>query len=245
MYFAPGMKHNLMSIGQLIQNGYKVLMENDRCVIQEKDGSKNLLAAVQMTKNRMFPLRIKTCFSSQVGAAPPTQSALRSVIEDSSRLWHLRYGHLGYAGLNLLSNKNMVSGLPRVGNSCDKCEACILGKQHRLPFNSGNSRRARYPLELVHTDLVGPMQVTSIGGSTYSMTFIDDFSRRTWLYFLKNKFEAFNKFLEFKAQAEKEYGHYVKVLSSDRGGEYTSNAFVNYCRNHGIKKELTANYTPQ
>ena len=86
MYFAPGMKHNLMSIGQLIQNGYKVLMENDRCVIQEKDGSKNLLAAVQMTKNRMFPLRIETCFSSQVGAAPPTQSALRRVIEDPSQL---------------------------------------------------------------------------------------------------------------------------------------------------------------
>ena len=191
VYFAPGMKHNLMSIGQLIQNGYKVLMENDKCVIQEKDGSKNLLATVQKTKNKMFPLRIETCFSSQVGAAPPTQSALRSVIEDPSRLWHLRYGHLGYVGLNLLSNKNMVSGFPRGGTSCDKCEACILGKQHRLPFNSGNSRRARYPLELVHTDLVGPMQVTSIGGSTYFMTFIDDFSRRTWVYFLKNKSEAF------------------------------------------------------
>ena len=78
------MKHNLMSIGQLIQNGYKVLMENDRCIIQEKDGSKNLLAAVQMTKNRMFPLKIETCFSSQVVATPPTQLALRSVIEDPS-----------------------------------------------------------------------------------------------------------------------------------------------------------------
>ena len=158
------MKHNLMSVGQLIHNGYKVLMENDKCVIHEKDGSKNLLATVQMTKNQMFPLRIETCFSSQVGVAPPTQSALKSVIEDPSQLWHLRYGHLGYASLNLLSNKRMVEGLPGIGNSCDKCEACILGKQHRLPFNSGNSRRATYPLELVHTNLVGPMQVTSIGG---------------------------------------------------------------------------------
>ena len=70
MYFSPGMKHNLMSIAQLIQNGYKVLMENDTCVIHEKDGSKNLLAVVQMTKNIIFSLRIETCFSS-----------LRSVIE--------------------------------------------------------------------------------------------------------------------------------------------------------------------
>ena len=75
-----------------------------------------------------------------------------------------------------------------------------MGKQHRLPFNSGNSRRARYLLELVDTDLVGPMQVNSIGGSTYFMTFIDDFSHRTLVYFLKSKFEAFDKFLEFKAR---------------------------------------------
>ena len=58
----------------------------------------------------------------------------------------------------------MVEGSPRIENSCDKCEACILSKKNRLPFNSRNSRRARYPLELVHTDLVSPMQVTSIGG---------------------------------------------------------------------------------
>ena len=77
------------------------------------------------------------------------------------------------------------------------------------------------------------------------MTFIDDFSRRTWVYFLKNKSEAFDQFVEFKAQAEKECGHYIKVLRSDRGGEYTSNSFVNFCRKHGIKKELTASYTPQ
>ena len=93
----------------------------------------------------------------------------------------------------------MVEGFPRLGNSCDKFEACILGKQHRLAFNSGNSRRARYPLELVHTDLVDPMQATSIEGSTYFMIFIDDFSHRTWVYFLKSKSEAFDKFLEFKA----------------------------------------------
>lgn len=66
-----GMKHTLMSIGQLIQNGYKVLMENDKCVIHENDGSKRILATIQMTKNQMFPLKTETCFSSQVNVAPP------------------------------------------------------------------------------------------------------------------------------------------------------------------------------
>ena len=64
VYFAFGMKHNLMSVGQLIQNGYKMLMEDEKSIIHEKDGSKNILAVVQMTKNIMFPLRIETCFSS-------------------------------------------------------------------------------------------------------------------------------------------------------------------------------------
>ena len=104
-----------------------MLMENGRCVIHEKDGSKKLHAIVLMTKNQMFPLRIETCFSSQFDATPPTQSTLRSAIEDPSQVWHLRYGHLGYAGLNLLSKKRMVEGFLHIRNSCDKCEACILG----------------------------------------------------------------------------------------------------------------------
>ena len=173
------------------------------------------------------------------------QSTLRSMIEDPSKIWYLSYGHLGFSGLNLLSKKRMVDGFPSIVDSYDKCEAFILAKQHRLPFNFGNSRRDRAPLELVHSDLVGPMQTTSIGGSTYFMTFIDYFSRRTWVYFLKNKSEAFDKFFEFKALDEKEFGHYVKVLRSDRGGEYTSNMFVNFCRKNGIKKELTTSYTSQ
>ena len=125
-----------------------MLMENDRCVIHEKDGRKNLLAVVQMTKNRMFPLKIETCFSSQVGAAPHTQSALRSVIEDPSRLWHLKYGHLGYAGLNVLSNKRMVEGLPRVGNSCDKCVIQEKDGSKNLLAAVQMSKNRMFPLKI-------------------------------------------------------------------------------------------------
>ena len=84
------------------------------------------------------------------------------MIKEPSKLWHLRYGHLSFAGLNMLSMKRMVDGFPSIVDSNDKCKAFILGKQHRLPFNSINSRRAKAPLELVHFDLVGPMKTTSI-----------------------------------------------------------------------------------
>ena len=120
------------------------------------------------------------------------------MIEDPFKLWHLKYGYHSFSGLNLLSKKRMLDGFPSIVDSYKKCEAYILGKQHRIPFSSRNSRRARAPLELVHSHLVGPMQTTSIGGSTYFMTFIDDFSHSTWVYFLKNKSKAFDKLLNLK-----------------------------------------------
>ena len=77
------------------------------------------------------------------------------------------------------------------------------------------------------------------------MTFIDDYSRKTWFYFLKQKSETFDKFKEFKAFVEKQSGLSIKILRSDRGGEYKSNEFLEYCMYHGIKKKFTTSYTPQ
>lgn len=127
-------------------------------------------------------MKIETCFSSQSIVAPLKNGecttvhhvALKSTIQDPSNIWHLRYGHLGYAGLSLLSKNKMIDGLPRIVEPIVKFEACILGKQHRKPFQSGNSTMARAPLELVHMDLVGPMQIISVGKSRFFMTFIND-----------------------------------------------------------------------
>ena len=139
----------------------------------------------------------------------------------------------------------MVKGLPQIVQPPSSCESCILAKQHRESFPVGGSYRARTPLKIVHTDVCGPMQTPSLGGSIYFLTFIDDFSRKTWIYFLKQKSEAFEKFKEFKTLVEKQSGLYIKVLRSDRGGEFSSNEFLDFCRCHGIKKQFTTRYTPQ
>lgn len=116
----------------------------------------------------------------------------------------------------------MVRGLPNIVDPNGKSEAYILGKQHRQPFQSRYSRRAKAPLELVHLDLCGPMKTHTLAGNSYFMTFIDDCSKKIWVYFLKNKLEAFKKFKCFKASAKKQSGHYIKALRTDRGGEYIS-----------------------
>jgi transposase InsO family protein len=79
----------------------------------------------------------------------------------------------------------------------------------------------------------------------YTISFIDDYSRKTWLYFLKSKDEVFNKFKEFKALIENLSKRKIKILRSDNGGEYTSKEFVNFCKDVGIKRELTTPYNPQ
>jgi hypothetical protein len=107
----------------------------------------------------------------------------------------------------------MVKGFPLIEKTERICEGCIFGKKHRESFPFGKSYRAKDPLEIVHLDICGPMQTPSIGGNTYFLTFIDDFSRNTWIYFLKYKFDALDCFQQFKSLVEKKSGYHIKVLS--------------------------------
>ena len=100
-------------------------------------------------------------------------------------------------------------------------------------------------LELINSDVCGPMSSTSLSGFKYYITFIVDYSRKTWIYFLKAKSEVFEKFKEFKALIENLSDKKIKTLRSDNGGEYTSKEFEAFCKDAGIKRELTTPYNPQ
>jgi len=93
----------------------------------------------------------------------------------SSLLWHARFGHLNYDSLRLLK-KNGVAGLPTIPRKLKQCDACILGKHSKQSFHDSHSR-ARRKLELIHSDLCGPMPISSANGNKYIMTFIDDYTR--------------------------------------------------------------------
>jgi transposase InsO family protein len=100
-------------------------------------------------------------------------------------------------------------------------------------------------LELIHSDVCVPMPSSSIRGYVYYVSFIDDYSRKTWIYFLKSKDEVFNKFMEFKVLIENLSKRKIKILRSENGGEYTSKEFVIFCRDVRMKRELTTPYNPQ
>jgi len=89
------------------------------------------------------------------------------------------------------------------------------------------------------------MSVTSVKGASYYVTFIDDFSRKVWIYFMRTKDEVFSRFKDFKAQVDNLTGNKIKVLRSDNRGVYTSNNFMDFCNEAGIKREKTIGYNPQ
>ncbi|KAL4308261.1 hypothetical protein GQ457_01G050660 [Hibiscus cannabinus] len=231
VYYVPAMKSNIISLGQLLEKGYEVQMKNRSLSLKNKKGE--LVVQVDMTRNRLFTIDIE---SGEV-------KCMKTAIKNDSWLWHLRYGHLGFSGLKLLSKAKMVNGLPEINSPNQLCEACIKGKQHRQSFEVG--WRARRPLEIVHTDIAGPFDIPSLGGNRYYLTFIDDYSRKCWVYVLKEKSEALAKFKEFKAMSEKQSDQFIKILRSDRGSEYTKNLFEDFCKEHGIIHQLTVRYTPQ
>jgi hypothetical protein len=146
--------------------------------------------------------------------------------------------------MRLLKEKNMVKGLPNIDKIDKVCEGCIYGKMHRLPFPKF-AWRAKAPLELVHSDIFGPTRTPSLGGKRYFLLFVDDYTRMMWLYILDKKSEAFSVFLKFQALVERQSGRQIKTLRTDRGGEFIYTPFMDYCKEKGIKRQLTIRKTPQ
>jgi transposase InsO family protein len=120
----------------------------------------------------------------------------------------------------------------------------MLGKNIKKYFPVSN-KRAKVILELIHSDVCGPLSTPSLNGHVYYVIFIDDFSRKLWMYLMKTKNETFKKFHEFKALIENLTRKRIRILRSDNGGEYESHQFENIDKEAGIKRWLTVPYNPQ
>ncbi|MCO5587489.1 hypothetical protein L7F22_041438 [Adiantum nelumboides] len=237
--YVPGIKKNLLSVSSLAKNGLRVIFEDDRCIIRDRENGYSLITTGTL-ENGLFVLdryekQIQACI-----AETKTQAM------QDAELWHARFGHVGYGSLMTLQRHNMVHDLsllempPR-----HVCEGCVLGKMHRFAFSHDGSVRATRKLQLVHSDVCGPMRTPSVGNSLYFVTFIDDFSRFCWVYPLKAKSDVFVVFQHYVSMVENETGCKVQTLRTDRGGEYMSGAFKDFLGKKGIKHQCTMPYTPQ
>ncbi|KAK0577488.1 hypothetical protein LWI29_033847 [Acer saccharum] len=160
-------------------------------------------------------------------------------------LWHQRLGHMNFKDLKKLEKHGIVRGLPNLGKKLKVvCEPCQLGKQTKVSHKKNSYIATKRPLELVHMDLMGPIQTESINGKKYIFVCVDDFSRFTWVYFLRNKTEAFDYFKKFCNQVQNEKGLGIKKIVA-LGVIMGRNLKMQNLVSLGISHEFSAPRTPQ
>ncbi|GJV97681.1 zinc finger, CCHC-type containing protein [Tanacetum coccineum] len=137
-----------------------------------------------------------------------------------------------------------VSGKVRFGDG-SYIEIKGKGKHNKAPFPKKERGRSTSPLDLVYGDLCRPITPPTPSRKKYIFLLVDDYSRYMWVYFLNTKDQAFDTFKEYKKTIENELRTTLKMLRTDRGGEFTSNEFTQYCKENGIARQLTAPYSPQ
>lgn len=174
---------------------------------------------------------------------PPLYHAMAATAL-STDLWHHRLNHLSLSSVRKMAG-GAAKGVELTSEECSRvCEGCALGKHHRSPFPQRSDRQSDI-LGLVHTDIAGPIEPATASGKKYIVSFIDDASRRAWTYLVRHKSQAFEKYLEFEAEAEKQSGMKVKIVRSDNGGEYTGTQFKTHLKGLGVLHQRTTPYTPQ
>jgi hypothetical protein len=159
---------------------------------------------------------------------------------DTTRLWHMRLGHMSERGMTILSKRGLLCD--QKTGSLDFCEHCVFGKQCRVKFSTGIHRTSG-TVDYIHSDLWGPSQVPSKGGARNFVTFIEDFSRKVWVYFLKKKSDVFVTFKQWNVVIENQTGKKIKRLRTNNGMEFCGSEFNKFCKYEGIVRHRTVSYT--
>lgn len=231
--FVKNLKTNFISLSKATENNNRVILDKNSGLIENFNGTLLMRAkrvgnlfVFQVEREKLLNLNTKNLSFSQ---------------------WHERFGHLNAKSLTFLLKNNMVEGVDINNLVTDtlKCETCLKGKMTTIPFPKCSAHRSSKVLELIHSDICGPFRINSIGGARYFVLFIDDFSRKMFVYFLKQKSEVFQAFKRFKSAVELETSQKIKSIRTDNGCEYLSREFSNFLEEAGIQRQLTVQYTPQ
>lgn len=233
VYYIPGLKSNIISLGQATEVGCEVQMRDNTLSLFDQYGG--LMVRCTRTTHRLYKVFLNVDLSQCLQIKSVSQSSI----------WHTRLGHVNNDTLKLMIKKDLVTGVPDIEVKRETSVSCLLGKQARKPFPQATSFRASTPLELIHGDMCGPITPPTPAQRRYILVLIDDHTRYMWTVLLREKSEALEKFKNFQSLVEQETQYKIKMLRTDRGGEFTSQEFQAHCNKTGIKRHLTAPYSPQ
>ncbi|KAG7552374.1 Zinc finger CCHC-type [Arabidopsis thaliana x Arabidopsis arenosa] len=229
----PEIRKNLISGSLLSNKGFKIVFESDKVVLT-KGG---MYVGKGYLCDGLFKLNVVPIVNKNAG-----NSSASVYLLDSNDLWHARLGHVNYHSLNRMMNLGLLPKNNLKNHERSKCEVCVESKYSRHSYKS--VEKSNLLLGLIHSDLCDFQSTPSRGGKNYYISFIDDYSKFCQIYLIKTKDEALDMFKKFKAEVENQLDKRIKILRSDRGGEYLSNEFSEFCSTYGIIHQTTAPYTP-
>ena len=217
--YIPSYRQNIFSVQSAINKGSAVNLTPNSAELSAPDGTK-------------FAIK-------KHGKLYYLNSTISSSGAHTAETWHRILGHCNMN--DVLKLEGVVEGMKITSKGKPECGTCVQGKMSQYQ-NREPDRRATAPLQLVHSDLAGPVTPVSKEGHKYAMVFVDDFSGAFGVYFLKNKSDATRATEQFLADTAP-YGS-VKRLRSDNGGEYISEEFKSLLLKNHIKHETSAPYSP-
>lgn len=230
--YIPSVNTNLISVKKLISRGLEVKFNDQmECLINKQ----NKQIALGRLDGNLFIL------NEENKACTVTQHQRNCI-----HVWHRVCGHRDIEIVKRLVSDGHVTGIHIADcNIKESCDVCAQGKMTRVKFPKVADNHSKSVLDLVHTDVCGPMHTETPGKKKYILTFIDDFSKYTVVYLLNQKSEVFRKLQHFIEMATNMFNKRPKILRSDRGGEYTGKEVRAYLKSKGVQIQYTAAYSPQ
>ncbi|KAK9119049.1 hypothetical protein Scep_017142 [Stephania cephalantha] len=231
-------RKNLVSGPLLNKKWFKLVFESDKFVLTK---GCMFMGKGYLTKGH-FKLSIVIVNGNGNRMIVSAYMTVSTYMIESFDIWHARLGHVNNILIHKMAHLNM---LPKFKIDLKhKCEVCAESKFARQTFKSVQERSNEL-LDLIHSDLCDFKSNPTRGGKNYYITFIDDCRKYCHVFLIKNKREAFDVFKIYKAEVENQLDKKIKVLKTDRGGEYDSIEFAEFCNTNGIIYQTTAPYTPQ
>ena len=240
----PKIAMNLLSVHKFcLHNNFSCHFDANELKIQDIPTRRLLYRG--LSENGVYPIYSKnflkpTVFQS-ISLSQPSQSTQLSCFPTALHvnkvnkwlMWHHRLGHPSNKVLTTALSSVDASCILPISDSITHCKHCLNGKMQQLPFDKSNFKASK-PLELIHSDVWGPTPTTSISDFQFYVLFVYDYPKFTWLFLLKFKSDVFEVFKYFKATVENQLDSKIKILRTNRGGEFTSNMFKRFCSSNGI-----------
>ena len=233
VWFVPGIKKNLLSIGRASERGMRVIFEagGERVLFYKNN---QLIVGDFRENDKLYKLSFM-----------PVNKIVDSCVAITNTLmeWHERLGHVNFQTLRQMISNSCVNDLnvSDLSNVNPFCEGCVAGKQHRNAFPKQGATRAKGPGNLLHADLCGKMSQSSIGGANYFLLLRDDFSRYCFVYFLKEKSDVFDALQKFYAEVQVE----IKELRTDRGKEFCNDDVEKFLISKRINHQYSTPRAPE